>query len=78
MIPDKGQMSKYEWTPFTDADLKRVKVACLLSIDEHHNKDAKDILAIISRLEAAEELIESAGDLKRSEAAAEWRKAAGK
>ena len=65
----------------TDADLAKLKVACLLSVQEYGNKDAKDILGVIARLEAAEKLIGRRIEMERqnySEDFYAWQKAAGK
>lgn len=43
------------YKPFTDSDLARMKAACLLSANDYGNKDAVQILALIARMEAAEE-----------------------
>ncbi len=63
-------------TTFTDEDLRRLKQDRLWhnNLEVHQDK----IVQLINRLEAAEELIESAGDLKRSKAAREWLRTCGK
>jgi len=68
---------------FTDQDLKRLKAACKASYDEHKNKDAEDILALIDRLEAAElcaARLANHNDLGPGECAEleRWKRAAGK
>jgi hypothetical protein len=64
---------------FTDAQLTRIKGACLNSFDQYGNQDAADILSLIHRLEAAERYIaNSRHKLEFSEADYEaWRKAKG-
>lgn len=60
---------------FTDEHLKDFKERIKA---RGYDWDIVNMGALVRRLEAAEELIESAGDLKRSEAAQDWLTAAGK
>lgn len=59
----------------TNEALARIKAACLLSVDEYDNKDAKDILAIIVRLEIAERVCDAAerDQLSHFEAGMGWK-----
>ena len=65
-------------TAFTDDELEKLKK--WVTNNPHEDDDGLSIRgtkALLARLDAAEELIESAGDLKRSEAAQEWLKIKG-
>lgn len=48
MLEEDGKVS------CSDSTIRRIKAACLLSANEYGNKDAREILSIIYRLEAAE------------------------
>lgn len=68
----------------TNARLAYMKAACVLSVTEYDNQGAKDVLALISRLEAAEELLNKIIDpqgqwMPRTQKYVDtWKKAAGK
>lgn len=68
----------------TDKRIADIKASCILSIAEYGNQDAKDILALIERMEESEKLIppealEDCGELgcEDCQVYRPWRTAAG-